>query len=372
MSPALDALALAWTGRALEVAARGALAWLLLAGLEARLARSGRAGAWPRLRLAGWGALLAAPLVLALEPQVAAPALAGVEPWAWAGRAAARASAQAPLALARLAAGSWLVGCLALEAALLVRVARLRRALRAFEPASAPVRERARGLARALGLGRVPRVLLGPPGTTPYACGLLRPSVVLPRELCAPGRERELELVLAHELAHHARRDPWIAALLGQLALVAWPSPVAWSALGRAGLAQELACDRRVLRALPLGREPYLELLRARARRLLALPPARALALLGRPAALRVRIEALRGELRRDGRDGRGATGAAALAAAGLLVALVPLARGAKATAAPAARPPGCLSLRYTVLAELAREQALSSPTIAASAADGR
>ncbi len=76
----------------------------------------------------------------------------------------------------------------------------------------------------------------------PVAAGLLRPVVALPaawRQWSAP----KLEAVLAHELAHIARRDflPAIAAALGRC--VFWFNPLAWYAENRVRALAEQACD---------------------------------------------------------------------------------------------------------------------------------
>ena len=76
--------------------------------------------------------------------------------------------------------------------------------------------------------------------------GTWRPVVMLPAE--APAwSEKRLELVLRHELAHVARRD-CLVRLLSQMACAFyWPNPLVWLGARRLRLAQEQACDDRVL-----------------------------------------------------------------------------------------------------------------------------
>lgn len=58
-------------------------------------------------------------------------------------------------------------------------------------------------------------------------------------------------MVLRHECGHLRRRDAW-RCLLGECTLVlVWFHPLAWFALSRFQLDQELACDESVLRAAP-------------------------------------------------------------------------------------------------------------------------
>jgi bla regulator protein blaR1 len=78
--------------------------------------------------------------------------------------------------------------------------------------------------------------------------GTWRPVVMLPADAAAWSEER-LELVLRHELAHVARRD-CLVRLLSQVACALyWPNPLVWLAARRLRLAQEQACDDRVLAA---------------------------------------------------------------------------------------------------------------------------
>jgi len=78
--------------------------------------------------------------------------------------------------------------------------------------------------------------------------GTWRPVVMLPAEAQAWADER-LALVMRHELAH-VRRGDCLARFFCQAAGVFyWPNPLVWLAARRARLAQEQACDDRVLAA---------------------------------------------------------------------------------------------------------------------------
>ncbi|MDF3056712.1 MAG: hypothetical protein K0R17_927 [Rariglobus sp.] len=85
--------------------------------------------------------------------------------------------------------------------------------------------------------------------------GTLRPVVMLPVAAFAWTDER-LGLVLHHELAH-VRRGDCLARFFSQVACAFyWPNPLVWLAARRARLAQEQACDDRVL-AAGVGAEAY-------------------------------------------------------------------------------------------------------------------
>ena len=93
-----------------------------------------------------------------------------------------------------------------------------------------------------------PTYLISEEVSTPFTVGLLRPRIVLPREVSASGRE-ELEAVLTHERAHVRRRDV-LVSYMGLLARAFyWPIPLAWTALRRLREESESACDAAVLAA---------------------------------------------------------------------------------------------------------------------------
>jgi TonB family protein len=77
--------------------------------------------------------------------------------------------------------------------------------------------------------------------------GVIDPVILLPKdaESWRPDRAR---LVLAHELAHVARRD-WLVQVIAEGArAVFWPNPLFWIACARLRAESEQACDDAVLR----------------------------------------------------------------------------------------------------------------------------
>ncbi|MFN0249769.1 MAG: penicillin-binding transpeptidase domain-containing protein [Kofleriaceae bacterium] len=81
---------------------------------------------------------------------------------------------------------------------------------------------------------------------TPAVTGVFRPVILLPREADAWTDERR-ELVIAHELAHVARRD-CLASVIAQLAVAMhWFDPLAWLCVRRLRIERELAADDHVL-----------------------------------------------------------------------------------------------------------------------------
>jgi len=65
------------------------------------------------------------------------------------------------------------------------------------------------------------------PAEGPFASGLFRKVIVLPAPLVDRLDHVAMEAVLAHEVAHHERRDLWWLAAAGILTSVAWFNPVA-------------------------------------------------------------------------------------------------------------------------------------------------
>jgi TonB family protein len=84
-----------------------------------------------------------------------------------------------------------------------------------------------------------------------------RPLLLLPADFPERFDADERRLVLRHELAHLRRGDPLWSLLAELAAALLWFHPLAWLALPRFRLDQELACDERVLRGSPRDEAPY-------------------------------------------------------------------------------------------------------------------
>ncbi|HZN56115.1 MAG TPA: M56 family metallopeptidase [Candidatus Polarisedimenticolaceae bacterium] len=224
----------------------------LLCALVPRLRAGHRAILW-------W--LVAAKLLVGLVPLpavrvVALPAPKTIEAAAAATTAALpRVPAEAPApSIARAAAPrrtmawAWLAGAALLSLAAVPDGIRVRRWLRAGRPleddASRLAIARA---ARAAGLRRVPRVLAVPDLDTPLATGLLRPTVLLPADDLERLGAEDLEMALAHEMAHIARGDLWLGLVPALARRIFFFHPAAWIAEREYAIAREAACDEAVL-----------------------------------------------------------------------------------------------------------------------------
>jgi bla regulator protein BlaR1 len=101
--------------------------------------------------------------------------------------------------------------------------------------------------ARSAGLHRIPRVLAVPGLDTPLVTGLFRPAILLP--VRSPERIdlAELEMTLAHEMAHIARGDLWLGLVPMLARQIFFFHPAAWIAEREHAVAREAACDEIVL-----------------------------------------------------------------------------------------------------------------------------
>ena len=81
---------------------------------------------------------------------------------------------------------------------------------------------------------------------SPVAAGILKPVIMVP-EAWQGWTEETRRIVIAHEVAHHARRDP-LWRLLGLLACaIHWFNPLVWWLARRQRLDAEFDCDARVV-----------------------------------------------------------------------------------------------------------------------------
>jgi beta-lactamase regulating signal transducer with metallopeptidase domain len=153
---------------------------------------------------------------------------------------------------------AWLVGSVVVGSDQVGRIVRFRRSLRRATRAPDWLIAEAEGIGRQLSVG-VPTIRVVDRLATPLLWCLGRPLLLLPSGLLESLEADRWRGVLAHELAHLRRGDPWV----GRLELVAmiawWWNPLFWLARRRVDFEAELACDAWVLWALPDDRIEYAE-----------------------------------------------------------------------------------------------------------------
>ena len=165
-----------------------------------------------------------------------------------------------PALLARLALIGWAAGSILVAATQVVRIARFRRRVAGAAPAPGWVVEELDRLAGRIGV-EAPEAREVPGLSGPLLWCLGRPKLLLPSGLVdtlGAGRWRG---VLAHELAHLRRGDPWVSRLALVAGWVWWWNPVYRLARVRVDAEAELACDAWVVSTLPEDRLVYAETL---------------------------------------------------------------------------------------------------------------
>jgi beta-lactamase regulating signal transducer with metallopeptidase domain len=98
-----------------------------------------------------------------------------------------------------------------------------------------------------LHLRTLPAVLSGESVQTPAVVGLFKPKLLLPTHVLTQCSQREIRLIVMHELAHLKRHDiagNWLIAIAS---IVHWFNPLVWLMVARMRADRELACDELVL-----------------------------------------------------------------------------------------------------------------------------
>ncbi|HEY0996253.1 MAG TPA: M56 family metallopeptidase [Gemmatimonadaceae bacterium] len=144
-----------------------------------------------------------------------------------------------------------LVVWIAVSLALLLSIAwswlAVRRILRRAEPLDGREwRDLLYEVADRFGLDEPPALLCSHQVAMPFACGVVRPAIVLPGECEAWSVERR-RAVLLHELAHVRRRDLVGHTLARVACALYWFHPMVWSAAKALRNESERACDDMAL-----------------------------------------------------------------------------------------------------------------------------
>jgi len=137
-------------------------------------------------------------------------------------------------------AGTWLVGFIFMLIRLGVGWCRIRRICSKATPA--PEHEYSQYMH-----GRKLKILLTTQLSGPVCFGVLRPVILLPRQIADNHSGRDLEMVLAHELAHIKRRDCWTNFFQRILEAVFFFHPLVWLASRQLTQQREQICDNYVL-----------------------------------------------------------------------------------------------------------------------------
>jgi Zn-dependent protease with chaperone function len=152
----------------------------------------------------------------------------------------------------------WLVGSVAVGAHQLRRIVRFHRLFGDAQEAPPWLVAEAQEIGRRLSVG-VPTIKVLDRLGTPILWCLGRPVLLVPSGLLKTLEADRWRGVLAHELAHLRRGDPWVGRLELVALLVWWWNPLYWLARRQVDFEAEVACDAWVLWALPEDRIGYAE-----------------------------------------------------------------------------------------------------------------
>ena len=340
-------------GRLVELSILGKATVILVIGLTiVMLSRRARASVRHLMLAATLAAALALPLIVLAAPEViigvpasqasesadlipAAPsvALTAATITSLPSRATERSSWSLPswLTIVRTV---WIVGAFLLLALLAVDLRRLYRTRRVGLP-WLERRELAQSLASECDVRRKVEVLLHASIPGPLTCGLWRPVILLPAEVCE-WNETDLRRALIHEL-EHVRRGDWAVQLAARATcLFYWFHPLVWIAFRWLSLAAERAADDAVVRTAE--HTEYAEQLVLLAGRLSKARTQPALGMANR-SDLSARVSALLDESQRRGRAGWSAVASALSVACLVVLTLAPV--RAVAQAWKSAQEPG-------------------------------
>lgn len=140
--------------------------------------------------------------------------------------------------------GLYLLGVVIMAMRLLLGIVQVDRLSKQAEPIiSGPAFDSLRSLARRWSLHAAPVLAQTQQIVVPKVVGLLRPTILLPTSALTGLTASELEMILAHELAHVRRHDMWLH-LVQRLAEVAlFFNPALWLLSQQISKLREYCCD---------------------------------------------------------------------------------------------------------------------------------
>jgi len=142
----------------------------------------------------------------------------------------------------------WIAGSLVVLSCWMIRWRRLAIELRNARPATdGPEFSVLRRLQALQNIRRPVALSISDTSIEPGVLGLWRPTLVWPRGISEQLSKAQIEMIIAHELAHIRRRDNLTAALHMLVAAIFWFHPIVWWLQSRLLCEREHACDDAVL-----------------------------------------------------------------------------------------------------------------------------
>jgi beta-lactamase regulating signal transducer with metallopeptidase domain len=148
-----------------------------------------------------------------------------------------------------------------------IQLARIRQRA---ERAGGELERQVREIQADLGISRAIEIRLSEAITSPFACGVFRPMILLPCSLSLSSND--LSVLLRHEIAHFRRHDLIWCVSWRWLSVVGWFHPLVWKVPAAHSLACEQEADR-IASSASADRSDYAQVLARLTLRVLALPP---------------------------------------------------------------------------------------------------
>ena len=149
-----------------------------------------------------------------------------------------------------------------------IQLGRLRRLSR---PANSDLCQRMQAIQARLGVRQIIAVRVSHAISSPFACGLWRPMILLPEKFVQELPAVEISALLAHEVAHHRRHDLFWCIGWRWMQAIFWFHPLVWNIPSAHNLACEQEADRVASSQLE-DRSVYPQMLARLTLRVLALP----------------------------------------------------------------------------------------------------
>ena len=153
---------------------------------------------------------------------------------------------------ANIAALIWLIGIAVISFRLLLAwryLGRIRSTAVAFDEQAMPqLGEVSQDVLQAVDAKRLATLLVSEHINGPISMGVLRPVIVLPREMALTLNASQLRNMLIHEMAHIRRHDHAVVLLQRLAGAFYWPFPLVWRLNTKIDEAREDVCDNYVLR----------------------------------------------------------------------------------------------------------------------------
>jgi beta-lactamase regulating signal transducer with metallopeptidase domain len=169
----------------------------------------------------------------------------------------------------------------------------LSRVRRESRPATPVLQEQARDIQAKLGVKQTIDVRVSDSIISSFACGLLKPAILISQKLAGELSSEETSVLVAHEIAHFRRHDLfWCIAWRWMQALF-WFHPLVWKIPTAHNLACEQESDRLASGQMP-DHSDYMQSLARLALRVLALPAVESRLVLNGASQIAERLNHLR------------------------------------------------------------------------------